>query len=319
MYRSADLMVMVSSISSTPSRSLFANMGGTASTTDARTERNSLSAFSLSFPLWLRALLGESSGFMGALACRPRTRIGCPDRDDFDIPGNIPGNLTCHPTQLYVSFSFSFSVQNGACHVSHVAQLKQILLIITVGPKTYHPNPRDRNANIRESSVGGHTASRQKYVRSWSSGIGLTAFLFHADAKHRPQGAIGSDVAGVGNATTGSVTDKLTREHRMTIDEAHLILNAKRGENLEQILRVCPLLRGCSGTKCAISDDLIFPLELRAPIQGKRSTRSAAAESRIKCSGYGNTSAFALPAVKGSTRARTNRSGIEDRHRGATK
>jgi len=55
------------------------------------------------------------------------------------------------------------------------------------------------------------------------------------NAKHRPQGAI--DVAGVGNATTGSVTDKLTREHRMTLDEAHLILNAKHGDKLEHILR----------------------------------------------------------------------------------
>ncbi|KAN0114119.1 hypothetical protein V8E52_007095 [Russula decolorans] len=56
------------------------------------------------------------------------------------------------------------------------------------------------------------------------------------NAKHRPQGAIG-EVEGVGNATTGSVTDKLTREHRMTLDEAHLILNAKRGEAVERILQ----------------------------------------------------------------------------------
>lgn len=60
-----------------------------------------------------------------------------------------------------------------------------------------------------------------------------------ADAKHRPQGAIG-EVEGVGNATTGSITDKLTREHRMTLDEAHLILNAKRGEAVERILQVRP-------------------------------------------------------------------------------
>ena len=65
MSHSADLMVMVSSISSTPSRNRFAKTGGTASTTDALTERNSLSAFSLPFPLCLGALLGEDSGFMG--------------------------------------------------------------------------------------------------------------------------------------------------------------------------------------------------------------------------------------------------------------
>ncbi|KAI0266708.1 Pam16-domain-containing protein [Gloeopeniophorella convolvens] len=57
------------------------------------------------------------------------------------------------------------------------------------------------------------------------------------NAKHRPQGATGGDIAGVGNATTGSLTDKLTREHRMTIDEAHLILNTKREDALERVLQ----------------------------------------------------------------------------------
>jgi len=70
------------------------------------------------------------------------------------------------------------------------------------------------------------------------------AHLF-VDAKHRPQGAIG-EVEGVGNATTGSVTDKLTREHRMTLDEAHLILNMKRGEAVERILQVRPSVRTLS-------------------------------------------------------------------------
>jgi hypothetical protein len=69
----------------------------------------------------------------------------------------------------------------------------------------------------------------------------LTCWFYHVDAKHRPQGMIGSDVAGVGNATTGTVTDKLTREHRMTLDEAHLILNAKRENGIDRILQVRPL------------------------------------------------------------------------------
>ncbi|KAF9263440.1 protein transporter [Marasmius fiardii PR-910] len=57
------------------------------------------------------------------------------------------------------------------------------------------------------------------------------------NAKHRPAGAIaGSDVAGVSNASSGSMTDQLTRQLRMTLDEAHLILNAKRGEELEKVL-----------------------------------------------------------------------------------
>lgn len=56
------------------------------------------------------------------------------------------------------------------------------------------------------------------------------------NAQHRPQ-AFSSDVAGVNNATSGSPTDRLTREHRMTLDEAHLILNTKHGEELERILQ----------------------------------------------------------------------------------
>ena len=52
----------------------------------------------------------------------------------------------------------------------------------------------------------------------------------------------GSDISGVENARTGSITDTLTREHRMTFDEAQLILNVKRNDGLEQTLKVsCPL------------------------------------------------------------------------------
>ncbi|KAJ7497215.1 Pam16-domain-containing protein [Mycena latifolia] len=55
------------------------------------------------------------------------------------------------------------------------------------------------------------------------------------NAKHSPQGALGNDVAGVGNANTASRTDQLTRQHRMTLDEAHLILNVKHGEEIQKI------------------------------------------------------------------------------------
>ncbi|EMD37250.1 hypothetical protein CERSUDRAFT_94256 [Gelatoporia subvermispora B] len=56
------------------------------------------------------------------------------------------------------------------------------------------------------------------------------------NAKSTPANAIGSDVAGVSNATSGSLTDKLTREHRMTLDEARLILNLKKEDSAERIL-----------------------------------------------------------------------------------
>ena len=52
-------MIIVSSISSTPERNLFAKTGGTERTIDALTERNSSFSFSL------RALLGEPSTSMG--------------------------------------------------------------------------------------------------------------------------------------------------------------------------------------------------------------------------------------------------------------
>jgi len=58
------------------------------------------------------------------------------------------------------------------------------------------------------------------------------------DAKNSPQANIASDAAGVGNANSGSATDNLTREHRMTLDEAQLILNVKQDESLEVIMRV---------------------------------------------------------------------------------
>ncbi|KAF8070207.1 Pam16-domain-containing protein [Lyophyllum atratum] len=57
------------------------------------------------------------------------------------------------------------------------------------------------------------------------------------NAKHSPQGALGNDVAGVGTAVSGSPTDKITQLHRMTLDEANLILNVKREESLEQVLK----------------------------------------------------------------------------------
>ena len=58
------------------------------------------------------------------------------------------------------------------------------------------------------------------------------------DAKYRPPGVTGGDVAGVGNATSGSLTDKLTREMRMTADEARMILNVKKEDPAEKILQV---------------------------------------------------------------------------------
>ena len=52
---------------------------------------------------------------------------------------------------------------------------------------------------------------------------------------------MGESAAGVGNATSGSLTDRLTREHRMTADEARLILNVRREDGIDSIMKVCTL------------------------------------------------------------------------------
>ena len=49
---------------------------------------------------------------------------------------------------------------------------------------------------------------------------------------------MGGDVSGLRTATSGSLTDRLTREHRMTLDEARLILNLKKEDPAEKILQV---------------------------------------------------------------------------------
>ena len=58
-----------------------------------------------------------------------------------------------------------------------------------------------------------------------------------SDVKSTPEGGIAGGAAGVGNATSGSVTDQLTRQHRMTFDEASLILNVKKDADLQQVMK----------------------------------------------------------------------------------
>ncbi|EJD02834.1 protein transporter [Fomitiporia mediterranea MF3/22] len=59
----------------------------------------------------------------------------------------------------------------------------------------------------------------------------------YKNAQHRPAGGAIGDAAGVNRATSDSITDRLTREHRMTADEARQILNVQREDGLESMLR----------------------------------------------------------------------------------
>jgi hypothetical protein len=86
------------------------------------------------------------------------------------------------------------------------------------------------------------------------------------DVKSTPEGAIAGDAAGVGHATSGSATDQLTRQHRMTLDEASLILNVKKDSPLEQILKV----RFQPPYACLYLLKLCLP-ELRASLQSQLS------------------------------------------------
>jgi hypothetical protein len=81
---------------------------------------------------------------------------------------------------------------------------------------------------------------------------------------------MGGDVAGVGNATSGSITDNLTREHRMTLDEAQLILHVKRDDGLEAVLKVRHIISASYGTSL-LSVDLP---ELRTPLQSQFTFRT---------------------------------------------
>jgi mitochondrial import inner membrane translocase subunit TIM16 len=47
---------------------------------------------------------------------------------------------------------------------------------------------------------------------------------------------------GVQNATSMSITDKLTREHKMTVDEARLILNVGKENGMEAMMKVTTVI-----------------------------------------------------------------------------
>lgn len=98
----------------------------------------------------------------------------------------------------------------------------------------------------------------------FSGNLGTVLTVSSLDVKHRPEGAIAGDAAGVGNATSGSVTDQLTRQHRMTLDEAQLILNVKKDADLEAVLKVRTL---------SISQDYPSQFSIRATSICSKPTR----------------------------------------------
>ena len=107
---------------------------------------------------------------------------------------------------------------------------------VSVCSQSHHPDPHNGDPDIWQGIVCCGNASSKKY-RDRALVYGEMTHLKCVDAKSRPE-ALGSDVMGVGKATSGSITDKLTRDHRLTLDEAHMILNTKKEDPLEQIRAV---------------------------------------------------------------------------------
>ena len=115
-----------------------------------------------------------------------------------------------------------------------------------------------------------------------------------SDAKYRPEGAAGGDATGVGHATTGSVTDKLTREQRMTLDEARLILNVEKEDAADKILQVrrpqiTPRLHGLNTG--AIHAEVRTSVQAELPSPATREARTTIIQDRA-------SSILALPPVE---------------------
>ncbi|KAL1689432.1 hypothetical protein GGG16DRAFT_115031 [Schizophyllum commune] len=83
------------------------------------------------------------------------------------------------------------------------------------------------------------------------------------NAKYTPEAVAGGDVAGLKNATSQSITDQLTRQHRMTLDEAELILNVKREAEMEQVVKNYEHLFKMNSPKEA-------PAQPQKPVRGKK-------------------------------------------------
>jgi hypothetical protein len=128
------------------------------------------------------------------------------------------------------------------------------------------------------------------------------------DAKATPQAA--SDAAGIGEARSGSLTDRLTREHKMTLHEAQLILNVKAGENLEGVLKVRGFLLLQVQTLTSYTHS-----ELRAPLQSQLAVRCTPKDpGRRPCTAA--ASALTLYPVQSGARARAVRGRNEGRSGG---
>ena len=185
--------------------------------------------------------------------------------------------------------------------------LDRLMEHTSVCSKGHHPDPRHGDSDIWQGIVCRWSAGCKKYRVPDFVCEGATD-VPRIDAKTRPE-ALGSDVVGMGKATSGSLTDKLTREHRLTLDEAHMILNTKKENPLEQILSVSDR-----------PSTLIFAFadawgshftELRASIQTEFAPGNSHSCKTSSREAYSGEVSLTLPSIEGFPGERTYRGGTQ--------
>lgn len=115
-------------------------------------------------------------------------------------------------------------------------------------------------------------------------------------------------MAGVQNATSGSITDKLTRDHRMTLDEARLILNLKKEDPAESVLQVRSPETWSSNY--SLTRPLVHSPALRTSLQSQLSS-AGATKTCTRNTRDPATSVFTLCPIQGCAGAGANRRRIE--------
>lgn len=146
---------------------------------------------------------------------------------------------TTHSNDLHSKYGAFFSYYNPWFVFSTARRLAIANSSGIVCTKNYRTTRYYYRPYLWESFIRGRQASRQKWIVSLCR---LAAHTYDghshfADAKHRPA-LTSSDAVGVNNATSQSLTDRLTREHRMTVDEARMILNVRPLDSVDIIAQV---------------------------------------------------------------------------------
>ena len=142
-------------------------------------------------------------------------------------------------TTLHSNYRAFFSYYNPWFVFSTARRLAMANSSHIVCTKNYRTTRDCWNSYLWESLIRGRQASRQKWTVSPCRSAAYTYgdHSLFADAKHRPA-ITSSDAVGVNNATSQSLTDRLTREHRMTVDEARMILNVRPQDSVDIMAQV---------------------------------------------------------------------------------